>query len=156
MSDLVLGVDPGKRGALAFLYADNGTLLEAVDMPDWKGAALGAALSEVCAGWSPHRIVAAWVEKVGSRPNQGHMNVWTFAESYGVLLGVLGARRIPVRYVTPNVWKPAMGVTKDKTSSRDAAAARWPSDAHLFRRVKDDGRAEACLIAEYGRQQGGR
>ena len=31
---------------------------------------------------------------------------------------------------------------------------RWPTEAHRFARVKDDGRAEAALIAEWGRRCG--
>ena len=41
-----------------------------------------------------------------------------------------------------------------KRSSRDLAAARWPEHAARFARVRDDGRAEAALLAEYGRRCG--
>jgi hypothetical protein len=33
------------------------------------------------------------------------------------------------------------------------AMGMWPAFAGSFKRVKDDGRAEAALLAEYGRQQ---
>ena len=39
------------------------------------------------------------------------------------------------------------------TVSRQAATQRWPDHARSFALVKHDGRAEACLLAEYGRRQ---
>jgi len=150
---LVLGVDPGRKGALALIDPD-GTLIDVVDMPDATGAALGTHLADFIDAHQPHTIAAAWVEKVGSRPGQGHVNVFTFGAGYGVILGVLGARRIRTELLPANRWKKAMGVTADKRSSRDVAARRWPTEAHRFARVRDDGRAEAALLAEYGRRCG--
>jgi hypothetical protein len=40
------------------------------------------------------------------------------------------------------------GEAKDKAHSE--AIRRWPANAELFARVKDDGRAEAALIAVAG------
>ena len=76
--------------------------------------------------------------------------MWTFAEGYGSLLGALGVLRVPVHHVTPTVWKKGEGVTADKSTSRQRACELWPTESHRFARVKDDGRAEACLIARYG------
>jgi hypothetical protein len=48
-------------------------------------------------------------------------------------------------------WKKANGlVKKPKSASRGLAMELWPDAAPLFKRVKDDGRAEACLIARAG------
>jgi crossover junction endodeoxyribonuclease RuvC len=43
-----------------------------------------------------------------------------------------------------------------KDAARGAAIARWPAKAALFARVKDDGRAEAALIALAGLMREGR
>jgi len=153
VSALILGADPGKRGALALVDLD-GHLLDVIDMPDATGSALGAHIRDFLEDHGPHHVQAAWVEKVGSMPGQGHVNVFTFGAGYGALLGALGALRIPVELRTPNVWKKAMRCTADKGSSRQAATQLWPDHARSFARVKDDGRAEACLVAEYGRRQG--
>jgi len=153
VSSLILGADPGKRGALALVDLD-GHLIDVIDMPDATGSALGAHIRDFIEDHGPHHVQAAWVEKVGSMPGQGHMNVFTFGAGYGALLGALGALRIPVELRTPNVWKKAMRCSADKGSSRQAATQLWPDHARSFARVKDDGRAEACLIAEYGRRQG--
>lgn len=153
MTVLTLGVDPGKKGALA-LIDDDGRLVDVHDMPDATGAALGALIGVLLADHAPHTVKVAWVEQVGSMPGQGHMNVFTFGAGYGALLGALGALEVPVELRTPNVWKKAMRVTRDKAGSRQRAAELWPSEAARFARVKDDGRAEAALIAEYGRRCG--
>ena len=41
------------------------------------------------------------------------------------------------------------------SEGRQRACERWPTEAHRFARVRDDGRAEAALLAEYGRRCGG-
>lgn len=162
--ELTLGVDPGKTGALALLRPD-GTIHDLIDMPDATGAALGAAIAALLADHQPHRVAVAWVEQVQSRPGQGHMNVWTFSGSYHGLLAALGALGIPVRHVSTPTWRKTHGITipastpkadkakRGKNLSRQRARELWPSEAGRFERVKDDGRAEACLIARHGQEQ---
>ena len=52
-----------------------------------------------------------------------------------------------VRYVIPRVWKGYFGLSSDKEQSRLKAIALFPDCANLFSRKKDEGRAEAALIA---------
>ena len=54
-------------------------------------------------------------------------------------------------YATPSAWKKSMGlIGKDKGASRQLATDLYPSWAAMFKRVKDDGRAEAALLAKWG------
>lgn len=146
---IIVGIDPGKTGAIAAL--DNkGALLWVEDMTDLTGLGIGSWLAERLDG---ELVRVCWVEQVHAMPKQGVTSVFTFGAGYGALLGALGALGIRTKLVTPNVWKRAARLSSDKTASRQRAAELWPADAHLFRRVKDDGRAEACLIAEHGRLQ---
>lgn len=161
---LTIGIDPGRHGAIAFL-APGGELLEVIDMPDATGAALGAHIRHEIAAHAPHHITAAWIEQVRSRPGQGHVNVWTFAEGFGAVLGALGALAIPVHLVTTAEWRKTNRIvipastpkdkrrTVGKTLGRQRATELHPHAADLFRRVKDDGRAEAVLIARHGQGQ---
>lgn len=153
MTGLIVGIDPGAKGALAFLGAESSWPYGIEDMPTATGAALGAAITDLIADWEPHTIDAAWVEQVASRPGQGVASTFKFGVNYGAILGALGALRIPVHHVTPGVWKRNQRVTKDKGSSRQRAAELWPVQSSTFARVKDDGRAEAALIARYGAMQ---
>jgi len=56
--------------------------------------------------------------------------------------------------VEPARWKGAMmdGMGREKYAARFRAALLFPAVAKLFARKQDDGRAEALLIAEYGRR----
>jgi hypothetical protein len=139
-----LGVDPGATGALAAVL-DTGNLLWVEDMPDpLHGALIGDLLDDPQWG----NYVAA-VEAVHSMPGQGVSSTFKFGTSYGIVLGALGYARIPYRLVTPNQWKKAMRVTSDKDTARERATELWPGSASLFARKKDNGRAEAALIARW-------
>lgn len=93
----------------------------------------------------------AWVEQVGAMPGQGVTSMFAFGEAFGLARGVLAGLRIPTYTVTPATWKKSLSINSGKDGSRAKAAQFWPSHAGEFKRVKDDGRAEAALIAEYGR-----
>jgi hypothetical protein len=56
--------------------------------------------------------------------------------------------------VSPAKWKKALGLSADKGASRRRAIELWPERAQWFARVKDDGRAEAALIAYWWLQHG--
>lgn len=143
---LVLGVDPGRRGALAWLDPA-GDLVDVVDMPDLDGVALGAQLRDLLVERRPVRAV---VEQITPRPGQGVQSVRTSAARHGVLLGVLGAWDVPTVLVSPAGWKRSARLGRDKTASRQRAIELWPAWSHAFGRVRDDGRAEAALIARHG------
>lgn len=141
--DLLLGIDPGKTGALAALHPD-GSLAWVHDMPD---PISGALLADMLEG---EGIAGAFVEFQVGRPGQSSSAMFTFGTGYGVVLGVLGALRIPHTLVTAGKWKKSAGLGKDKNASRALAVRLWPDHAASFARVKDDGRAEAALIARHG------
>ncbi|MFS9669006.1 hypothetical protein, partial [Klebsiella pneumoniae] len=52
--------------------------------------------------------------------------------------------------VKPTVWKSSLQVPRDKNQARARATQLFPSAAAQVARVKDDGRAEAALIAFWG------
>jgi crossover junction endodeoxyribonuclease RuvC len=86
---------------------------------------------------------------VASRPGQGVASTFKFGASYGCAYGVLCALNAPVRHVTPATWKRAFGLNADKERSRRMAIELWPNMSGYFARKKDDGRAEAALIARW-------
>ena len=147
---LILGVDPGRQGALAWLD-EAGGLVEVVDMPDLDGVALGARLRDLLVERRPVRAV---VEQITPRPGQGVQSVRTSAARHGVLLGVLGAWDVPTELVSPAGWKRSARLGRDKTASRQRAIELWPEWSPSFARVRDDGRAEAALIARHGLEPG--
>lgn len=77
--------------------------------------------------------------------------MFNFGRSYGVVEGVLLAHDTVVRRVKPAAWKVSMGLMgKDKNASRAKAREYFPDQERFFKRVCDDGRAEAVLLAVYG------
>jgi len=90
---------------------------------------------------------------VAARPGQSAPATFRFGQGYGAIEMALAAHKIPVQYVTPSQWKKHFGLSKDKGASRGLATQRFPSHASDFQRVKDDGRAEAALIALYGKEK---
>lgn len=148
MSDgLILGVDPGRRGALAWLHLDDGSLEDWADMPDLDGVALGAQIRDLLVERQPDRAI---VESITPRPGQGVQAIRTSASRWGVLLGVLGSWDVPTTIVSPAAWKRAARLGTDKSAARQRACELWPSWSTSFERVRDDGRAEAALIARHG------
>lgn len=153
----VLGIDIGTKGAIAILDAESGALLEIFDMPvlndgpKGRPAVNGPLLAErVYRAHAGH----CFVELVGARPGEGAVGAFAFGRSRGVVEGVLGACGVPATFLSPASWKRAVGIPPGKEGAKDAARSeairRWPDKAGLFARVKDDGRAEAGLIAIAG------
>lgn len=137
-----LGVDPGHTGALA-VVDESGALIWVEDMPD---PLAGGLIRELMDG---ELLEAVAIEQVHSMPRQGVASSFKFGMAYGIVIGALSALGIPSTLVTPTVWKKTMRVTADKSSSRARAIELWPRQAQMFARKKDDGRAEAALIARW-------
>ena len=152
----VLGIDPGVNGAVAVI-GDGGELVAVHDMPALADGPSGrrnvnaALLAEIVA---KSQAARAFVEYVGARPGEGAVGAFSFGRSRGVIEGVAAALGVPVAFLTPPHWKRLAGIAAGKQGAKDAARSeairRWPAQAALFARVKDDGRAEACLIAAAG------
>lgn len=140
----ILGIDPGETGAIAILH-NSQYEFDVYDMPPNP-----ADLAELIGTLGD--IDMAYLEKAQAMPNQGVSSMFNYGVGYGTIIGILAARSIPYTLITPAVWKRALGLTgKPKDASR-ALARSWFPHAPLSR-VKDHGRAEALLIAEWGRRQ---
>jgi crossover junction endodeoxyribonuclease RuvC len=154
VTSTIIGVDIGATGALA-LVDESGELIDVSDMPILRDgpsnrpAVNGPLLAELVGRWRADR---AFVEYVGARP--GAIGAFAFGRSRGVIEGVLAALAVPASHIAPAAWKRAVGIAAGREGAKDAARSeairRWPAKAALFARVKDDGRAEAALIAIAG------
>lgn len=151
-----IGIDPGLSGAIArYDPATNDLVIH--DVPTHELKRNGKTKREI----DLHAVArilddltklpggSILVEQVGSMPGQGVSSVFAFGKAYGVLLGVSAATFVPLDTVTPAVWKKAMGVTASKDGARARASSLLPQWSHYWTRAKDDGRAEAALIAVY-------
>ena len=159
-----IGVDPGIHGAIALYQpgADGG-VVDVIDFPlvATKKAGRRTVRNEInenaLAEWVINhqgQTGTAFVEQVGAMPKQGVSSTFRFGMAYGIIRGILAARRMPYLLVRPQVWKKAMGVGRDKDECRLLASRMFPRQADLFARKKDANRAEAVLIAVYGHKYG--
>jgi crossover junction endodeoxyribonuclease RuvC len=166
---IVLGVDPGLTGAIARYEPATGDL-RIEDVPTFSLPKAGKNRSEVDL-MSLARIVddmvgaevvstVVFIEQVnampsipgknGERRSMGAQSAFNFGKTAGVLLGVCAAHFLRIEQVAPRTWKTALKVPAAKDGARARASQMLPRHTHLWTRVKDDGRAEAALIAVYG------
>jgi crossover junction endodeoxyribonuclease RuvC len=142
----IMGLDPGVSGAVAFYYPDHRADISAYDVPVVGKEIDACALYDLIQQYKPDLAI---VELVHAMPKQGVSSSFNFGCSYGVAKGVIGSSKIPVCYVSPTKWKKYFGLSADKEQARALAISKWPFSDH-FRRKKDNGRAEAALLALYG------
>ena len=142
----IMGIDPGISGAVAFYFPDQRAGISAYDVPIVGKEINASALFDLIHQYAPDLAV---IEIVHSMPKQGVASSFNFGMSYGIAKGVVGSLHIPTINVAPTKWKKHFGLTADKEQARALAISTWPFSEH-FRRKKDNGRAEAALLALYG------
>lgn len=163
---VVVGIDPGISGAVAFLRYDRGSVFDYVcSMPTEEkksgrrqvnakelSSIIASNLQSVDGAFLIGRDkVKVLIEQVSAMPGQGVSGMFSLGDSFGV------ARAVACHYgdvstVSPQKWKAAFGLLKRDKAASLTLARRLFRDArpHLFRK-KDEGRAEAILIAQYAR-----
>jgi crossover junction endodeoxyribonuclease RuvC len=154
---LVAGIDPGKTGALALLHQDGSAQFFDVPVIKLRGKEKPAwsdwvnVWSDALRWASPDMVV---IEDVAARPGQGVTSMFSFGRSLGFAHGlVVTSCDCPVHFVTPSTWKAKLGLLNSgKGASREVCRTLYPATAAAVARVKDDGRAEALLLAHYGRK----
>lgn len=153
---LIIGIDPGKTGAVAVILTGNPPVVYVIrDTPILNGEydIIGMAnmLENIGEFYQPDGV---FIEKVHSMPGQGVASMFNFGMGYGMWLGVIAALKLPYSLVTPQSWKKElMEGKKEKDDARMRAMELYPKAHDLLYRKKDIGRADALLIAEYGRRK---
>lgn len=150
---IYIGIDPGFSGAIAF-YAPKENIVSIYDMPVYQNAKGKTEINL----YELHEILApetdephmAIIEQVAAMRGQGVTSMFRFGQSYGATQMAVAAHKIPMQFVTPAKWKKHFNLSRDKGVSRSVAIQRFPKNASDFSRARDDGRAEATLIALYG------
>jgi len=171
--DLIIGIDPGLDGALAAIEADTGRFISVFDPPTsqvksgkkmkriylepamvqiFENLQNGVGFNAVRTNELHNRIVAVTIENVHAMPGQGVVSMFSMGNGFGLWCGIIAALRLPSYRVEPAKWKRLMGIqtASDKGKSIQIASRLFP--AAPLSRKKDDGRAEALLLAEYCRQ----
>jgi crossover junction endodeoxyribonuclease RuvC len=147
------GIDVGVTGAIAALD-DDAQLLALADLETTRYGkfAWTEPLSTLrfIRENSDGRPSRAWVEYVAPMPKLGVIASAGMGRTHGSILAALQVAGIPFEMVAPQAWKRRLNVTSDKGSTLDMARIKFPG-AEYFERKKDHNRAEAALIAYFGR-----
>ena len=150
---VIIGIDPGISGAIGVLWHDN--TYEVMDMPIM---AKGKGASRVKTQVNPAELAGVlrestsptiYLERISSMPGQGVASMFSMGDTFGCIRGVCAALGLKVEIITPQSWKKHYGLGKDKEVVRAKAIELFP-EAPLSRK-KDHNRAEALLIANYGK-----
>jgi crossover junction endodeoxyribonuclease RuvC len=144
-----LGIDPGMRGAVAVI--DPGGLATVWDA---DGSPARAVCQAVWSIYGEDNWVAT-IESVHAMPGQGVTGVFGFGRAYGEALGALYALGVTEpNFVSPQRWKKYYGLGREKYASLELARELFPcvTEAGLLKLKKHHDRAEALLVAEYGRR----
>lgn len=144
---IVMGIDPGISGAVAFYFP---MVPERISVDDVPVAGGEINTSELARLIKIHRPTIAVMEKVSAMPGQGVVSMFNFGRAYGDVRGVVGAMEVPLHLVTPQKWKRYFGLTSDKEECRLRAIRVFPAVSSRLNLKKHDGRAEAALLALYG------
>lgn len=156
MAKLRIGIDPGIKGALAFVPETGKAWV--IDMPTSTTrsgklavSATGIAM-ELRAVLADNTVEMVTVEDVHAMPGQGVTSMFTFGRGLGAVEGVVTGLGLPMSSVTPQAWKRAAGIGANKVSAIELARRLYPECCEYLKRKCDDGRAEALLLAGARRQ----
>lgn len=166
---IYIGIDPGLGGAVGVL--NDGPILGGPPTPlcpmvydtptalvkgsKTKRKHLPSAMAfilEPFKDWSNDVLVI--LENVHSMPSQGVSSSFSFGEGKGLWEGIVAAYHLPLELVSPQRWKKTIMADqgREKDAARFKAQQLFPTLTEQLTRKKDDGRAEAILLAEYGRR----
>jgi len=176
LTTIYAGIDPGKTGALAFALGDAHWQVEDCPLIETstvrrKNKKTGKVTETVKKEASPLLMaelfrdairaagranpnLVVYIEKVAAMPGQGVTSMFSFGRNFGQWEGVITALGCSVHYVTPQRWMKTMlaDMPKGKESARMRALQLFPHLADRLKFKKNNGRADALLIAEYGRR----
>lgn len=160
-----IGIDPGKTGAIAAISPEGIKLIDCpcteirtkVKSPKPKFKTVLESNPELMANELKKLITFNTVvilESVHSMPKQGLSSTFDFGMNFGIWQGIIAALGIPLELVTPQVWKKHFGlIREEKDASRIKAMQLFPEVGKDLKLKKNNGRAEALLMAEYLRRK---
>lgn len=149
MNSFVIGIDPGKYGAISLMR--NGALLQVLSLEDTRPDHLPRIFSELrdlCGG---QQFGTVYIENVHASPQMGVTSAFTFGKGFGALLGAAYAYfTASVILVPPATWQAALGCMSqgDKSKLFEFAKKSYPIEFKNGAFKKDQ--ADSVLIALYG------
>ncbi len=163
---IVIGIDPGLTGAVAVM--DHNGTRAVFDLPTMPvpgagpkalvknkidGRALCQLLLKHCpASEGKPRVFLEKVSTMGGA-NNAVQTQGSLMRSLGAIESVIECLNYPMEQVAPQSWKKQFGIGSDKAKALDTARKLHPEALADLKRMKDHNRAEAVLLAHFGRME---
>lgn len=164
---LTIGIDPGVKGAVAWLA--DGVPAGYLDMPRLAcgrvdGKRLAGELRGVLQQHTGADVLVVHELVCGFRGQSAGLS-FDFGQADGIVRGVVAALGLRWIEVRPQAWKKHYGLLEPrakkgepkvpgpgKDASRALVVRLFPNAALPYLRAKDDGRAEAVLLARWAEE----
>lgn len=156
---IVIGIDIGVTGALCAV--DSAGTAAIADLPTTeidgqrvvRRKVSVTGLRDLIRNFVPPGEAAmALIEDVHMGMGKGAAARSSLDLNRGRVEAVLELLRLDVKVVQPPTWKRHFGLLRtEKAESLHRARGLYPQVAHMLKRQKDHNRAEAILLAHYGR-----
>lgn len=161
---IIIGIDPGLTGACAVM--DHNGIRAVFDLPTMPVPGAGEKalvkrkidakafcqllLKHCPAGEGKPQAVLEKVNTMGGA-NNAVQTQGSLMRSLGAIESVLECLGYPTKHVAPQSWKKLFGLKADKTMALEKARKLHPEAAGNLTRQKDHNRAEAVLLAHWGK-----
>ena len=166
---IVVGVDPGITGALAFIDSRGTAVVEDIPTIAVPGGGMvkrrvdGYGMAKIVRAHCPiGESVLVVCEAVHAMPGNAMQTQGSLLRSLGAIEAVFDVLRLSPRMVSPQSWQAAFGLKGKKTEKRERgelpaaiviARKLYPMLCDRLELVKRHNRAEACLIAAFGQER---
>lgn len=152
--NIILGIDPGEKGAATLVDIETEKVLFICDLSKEPEQQIQQLL------YSYGNPKHCFIEKVGSRKGNSANAMFSFGENYGAIKAVLRLNKVKFNYVTPQKWQSWCGIYgansahKNGTKLKAFELCKKVYGSDLFLGPKGglkDGRCDSLLIALYGK-----
>lgn len=159
---LFIGIDPGQAGAIGVINLENDPYSSMKDIPLLTDKSIDFLqlyfyLKEIrdinFNKQYKNEEIFCVLEKAQTMPKQGIKGAFSYGRGYQAIIDALTVASIPFIEVHPAKWKKLFSLNQNKKRSIMVAQQLFPDISYYGDRGGlKDGRAEAILLAEYGRQ----
>jgi hypothetical protein len=145
---MIIGIDCGYRtGGVALVGGD---WAEVHDLPTYsEGGVDVLALMDIIK--SVEKVDHIYIERQQAMPRQGVVSTFKLGYGFGQISSTCALSKVAFSLVAPAKWKRDLALPKDKDSARRLAQQWFPELSERLKRKKDEHRAEALLIAKWGK-----
>jgi len=157
-NSIYIGIDPGLAGGIA-LILDVGNYI-VFDMPIVKvgkyNKLVPKKIRDIITGSGTYKLENCFcvIEKSQAMPGQGVCSMHTIGLNYGIIVGILVGLGVDYIEISSRKWQKEFFKPGDTKVKSVGIASNLFSNCEFVtkRGRKIDGRADAMLMAEYGRR----